>query len=255
MSRSLGGETAVVTGASSGIGRAIATTFAAHGADVVVADVRRDPREGGSPTDERIEAETDARSRYVECDATDPNDLRGAIDAAETYGGVSVMVNNAGTTRSESFLDVTESEYDDLMELNAKGAFFGAQVAADRMVERGGGVIINMSSDAGLQGTTNSTVYAMSKGAVRLLTYSLAVQLGPRGIRANVLHPGPVETALQTEDLAEHYDREAYSESTPVGRVGTPEDVANAALFLADPASEYINGESLIVDGGSFRKP
>jgi len=255
MSRSLTGETTVITGASSGIGRAIATTFADHGADVVVADVRRDPREGGTPTDERIESETDARSTYVECDATSPSDLEAAVDAAEAYGGVSIMVNNAGKTRRESFLDVTESAYDDLMGLNAKGAFFGAQAAADRMVERDGGVIINMSSDAGLQGTTNSTVYAMSKGAVRLLTYSLAVQLGPRGIRANALHPGPVETALQTEDLGERYDREAYSESIPAGRVGTPEDVANAALFLADPASEYINGESLIVDGGSFRKP
>lgn len=243
----------MITGASSGIGRAIASTFAEHGADVVVADIRADPRGDGPPTHDFIEAETDARATYVECDVTDIGDLETAVEAADAYGGVSILVNNAGRTRVESFLDVTETEYEQLMSVNAKGAFFGAQVAAERMLERGGGSIINISSDAALQGTTNSTVYAMSKGALTLLTYSLAVQLGPQGIRTNAIHPGPVETALQTKDLEGLGEMD--EDAIPAGRVGTPEDVANAALFLADPASEYVNGESLIVDGGSFRHP
>ncbi|MWG33410.1 SDR family oxidoreductase [Halomarina oriensis] len=248
-------EVAVVTGGASGIGRAIALTFADHGADVVVADITSEPREGGVPTHDRIEAETDSSARYVDCDVREVADLEAAVDAAEAFGGVSVMVNNAGLTRVESFLDVTESAYDRLMEVNAKGAFFGSQVAAKRMVDGDGGAIVNMSSDAGLQGTTNSTVYGMSKGAVRTLTYSLAVQLGPSGVRANVIHPGPVRTALQSEDLGGMYDLDEHGERVPLGRVATPEDVARAALFLADPAASFVNGESLIVDGGAFRTP
>jgi NAD(P)-dependent dehydrogenase (short-subunit alcohol dehydrogenase family) len=255
MTRSLSGEVAVVTGGSSGIGRAIGLTFADHGADVVVADLQPEPREGGDPTHERIESETDVDARYVHCDVREIDDLEAAVEAAEAYGGVTVMVNNAGLTRVESLLDVTEADYRRIMDVNAKGTFFGSQIAARRMVDRGRGAIINMSSDAGLQGTNNSAVYGMSKGAVRMLTYSLAVQLGPEGVRANAIHPGPVRTALQSQDLEGMYDLEAHGKTVPAGRVATPEDVANAALFLADPASEFVNGESLIVDGGAFRKP
>ena len=256
MGRSLSGEVAVITGASSGIGRAIALTFAEHGADVVVADLRPEPREGGDATVERIEAETDASATYVECDVTKVDQIRAAVDAAEPYGGVSVMVNNAGFTRLESLLDVTEDEYDLMMDVHATGTFFGAQAAAKRMVERGdGGAIINMASDVAIQGATNSATYSMAKGAIRLLTYSLAVQLGPKGIRANAIHPGPVETSLQTDDLAEMYDPDAHAETIPMGRVATPDDVANAALFLADPDSSYVNGDSLLVDGGAVRHP
>lgn len=251
-------EVAVVTGGASGIGRAIARAFAENGADVVVADVRETPREGGAPTHERIEDETDASATFVECDVTDIDDVEAAMDAAEEFGGVSALVNNAGVFRPEEFFDVTPDDYDRLMAVNARGMFFCAQRAAARMVGRddsgtdqgGGGTIVNVSSVAGLVGNGGYVTYCASKGAVRLLTYALAHRLGPEGVRVNAIHPGGVETAM-LEDA--HFDAEAseaFARSIPQRRMGDPEDIAGAALFLASDLASYVTGESLVVDGG-----
>jgi NAD(P)-dependent dehydrogenase (short-subunit alcohol dehydrogenase family) len=243
---------AVVTGGASGNGRSICTTFAHEGADVVVADRREDPREGGVPTHELVEAETDSRATFVECDVTNVDDLEAAVATADEYGGIDIMVNNAGIFRAEDFLEVSEEEYDQLMDVNVKGVFFGSQAAAKRMVERGGGSIINLSSVAGLLGSGPYVTYNTSKGAVRLLTYSLADRLGPDGIRVNAIHPGLIETSMTKEDVpifgTEAMD--AFLEQIPSRRGGTPEDVAKAALFLASDLSDYVNGESLVLDGG-----
>lgn len=252
MSQLLSETAAVVTGGASGNGRSIARTFAEEGADVVVADVQADPREGGTPTHELIEAETDARAAFVECDVTDNDDLREAVDAADEFGGIDVMVNNAGIYRAETFTDVTEAEYRTLMDVNVKGVFFGAQIAAERMLETGGGSIINMSSVAGIQGSRQSPTYSASKGAVRLLTYALAAELGEDGVRVNAIHPGVIETSMTTEDVGlvrgENADR--YRSMIPQGRFGTPDDVADVTLFLASDLADYVNGASLVVDGG-----
>lgn len=252
MSELLSGKTAVVTGGMSGNGRATAKTFAEHGADVVVADVREEPRGATVPTHESIEEETGAGATYVECDVTDKDDLVTATNAADEFGGVDVMVNNAGIFRSEEFLSVSEAEFDQLIDINVKGAFFGTQVAAERMQDNGGGSIINLSSVAGLTGTGEHVSYCTSKGAVRLLTYSTADALGPDGIRVNAIHPGVIETAMTTEDvpIVGTEEGEAYLETIPSRRFGNPEDVADAALFLASDLSSYVNGESLVVDGG-----
>ncbi|MFC6837881.1 SDR family oxidoreductase [Halomarina ordinaria] len=252
MDQLLGDRTAVVTGATSGIGRAIARRFAAHGADVVVADLREQPREGGAPTHERIADETDRRARFVECDVRDPTALEQAVAAADGFGGVDVMVNNAGVFRAESFLTADEAEFDRVFETNVKGTYFGSQAAARRMVNRGGGSIVNLSSTAGLYGVGDYVAYSASKGAVRLMTYALADALGSDGVRANVVHPGVVETAMTREDsrVVGTDAGEAFRDRIPLGAFGRPEDVADAALYLASDLARYVTGESLVVDGG-----
>jgi len=242
---------AVVTGASSGIGRAIALRFAEEGADVVVADVDETPRDADTPTHRRIVETTDRDASFVECDVTVPADLSAAVEAAEAFGGIDVMVNNAGIVNVEDVLEVTEAEYDAVMDVNAKGTFFGAQRAARAMDD--GGVIINMSSIAGLEGTGDYVTYSTSKGAVRLMTYSLADALGPMGIRVNAIHPGPVDTGLMREDLGTDPDAEnPFVQNVPRGRMGTPEDVADAAVYLASDLADFVTGSSLVVDGGMY---
>jgi NAD(P)-dependent dehydrogenase (short-subunit alcohol dehydrogenase family) len=252
MSDLLADTVAVVTGAASGNGRAIAVTFAENGADVVVADLQEEPREGGTPTHERIMAETDADATFAQCDVSDADDIEAAVKVAEQFGAVDVMVNNAGITLPESFPDIDEATYDKIMDVNAKGVYLGSAAAARRMRDGDGGAIINISSDAGIRATASKPVYAASKGAVRLLTYALAGNLGDYGIRVNAIHPGVTETAFTRQDTefigSEHEER--VIEQIPSGRIGQPKDMADAALFLASDLAEYVNGESLVVDGG-----
>jgi NAD(P)-dependent dehydrogenase (short-subunit alcohol dehydrogenase family) len=251
----LAGRTAVVTGGASGIGRGIALGCAEAGADVVVADLTDDPRGGGRPTHEAIREDTDADAAYAECDVTSAADLREAVAAADAFGGVDVMVNNAGIVRLESFLELSEDDYETVMDVNAKGVFFGAQAAARSMVEaEREGSIVNMSSIAGLEGAGDYVTYSGSKGAVRLMTYAQADALAGTGIRVNAIHPGPISTELMREDLsAGGTDAESTFEAgVPVGRMGQPEDVANATVYLASDMASFVNGASLVVDGGMY---
>jgi NAD(P)-dependent dehydrogenase (short-subunit alcohol dehydrogenase family) len=245
-------KVAVVTGGSSGIGREMCKRFAEEGAAVVNADLREEPRTEGTPTHELIQEEYETEAVYVEADVTNKADHEAAAEAAEELGGVDIWVNNAGIFRAEEFTEVSEEEYDQLMDINVKGTFFGAQVAIDHMLENGGGSVINLSSVAGLTGSDNFVTYCTSKGGVRLMTYSLADKYGPEGIRVNAIHPGIIETEMVTEDVpiigAESED--AFLQTVPMRRFGQPDDIADAAVFLGSEMSDYVNGESMVVDGG-----
>ena len=249
----LSDQVAVVTGGSSGIGRGIALAFAEHGADVVVADVREDPKEGGRPTHEAIAEETDREATFVACDVTDPDDLEAAVEAAEAFGGLTAMVNNAGIWHPEDFLETTPEDVRRLLEVNLEGVYFGSQAAARRLVETGGGTITNVSSIAGLFGNGDWPTYAASKGGVTTLTYSLAHRFGPDGIRVNAVHPGAIETLIggaPEDPEAAAAQAQEFTQQIPLGRYGQPEDVAGAVVFLASDLARYVTGESLVVDGG-----
>jgi NAD(P)-dependent dehydrogenase (short-subunit alcohol dehydrogenase family) len=252
MTELLSGKTAVVTGASSGNGRAIARTFAEHGADVIVADIREEPRLGGAPTHEVISEETSSEASFVSCDVTSNEDLHKAVEQADMYGGIDVMVNNAGVfAHNEDIFSVDEDEYYSMMDINTKGVYFGSQFAAEKMLGRGGGSIINLASINGDVGTRSNVVYCASKAAVKVMTYALADALGPE-IRVNAIHPGMIETAQIVKDY-EHMEEEKRQErlkTIPMGRNGRPEEIAKAAVFLASDLASYVTAESLTVDGG-----
>jgi NAD(P)-dependent dehydrogenase (short-subunit alcohol dehydrogenase family) len=246
----LAGKFAVVTGGASGVGRAICLRFAEEGAaGIVVADLREEPREGGEPTHRLVERRG-ARAVFVRCDVSRVADLEAAVTAALDLGGLDVMVNNAGVVAQEDFLSLTEAEYDRIMDVNVKGVFFGAQAAARVMRERGGGSIINLSSVGGIRGSAAFVTYSASKGAVRLLTYSLGELLGQHGIRVNALHPGVIDTEMNRSDTGVIRADGSWTGSVPLGRSGLPADVAGAAVFLASDLAAYVNATSLVVDGG-----
>ncbi|MCD2197980.1 SDR family oxidoreductase [Actinomycetospora endophytica] len=242
---------AVVTGGASGIGRAICERFALAGARaVVVADRQAEPREGGASTVELVR-QAGAEAVFVETDVRDPAQAERAVAAADDFGGIDVLVTAAGIARRGSTLEVSEADYDAVMDVNAKGTFFAAQAAVRRMRGTGSGSLVLISSTGGIKGNSDIAVYTMSKGAVRLLAYSLAAEFGADGVRVNALHPGLTETEMTRTDLG-RVDTGSVSQSRiPLGRTGQPGDIADAAVFLASPMSAFVHGSSLVVDGGS----
>ncbi|WP_432973828.1 SDR family NAD(P)-dependent oxidoreductase [Dactylosporangium sp. CA-233914] len=254
MDQLMAGRVALVTGAASGIGRATAVLLASEGATVVVADRLSKPREGGDSTADVIRA-AGGRAEFVTSDVTLAADRAKAVAIAEELGGLDVLVNNAGVFAMAPFLDVTEDDFDRMSAVNARAAFFMAQEAARAMIPRGNGVIVNLSSVAGLQGAAQASAYCTTKFAVRGLTLALADELGPQGIRVNAVHPGFIETTMTRVDVPVVGTQlaDAYLESIPLRRAGTAEDVARSILLLASDLAGYVSGASLVVDGGRVR--
>ncbi|QLL07557.1 SDR family oxidoreductase [Mycobacterium vicinigordonae] len=241
------GKVAVVTGAASGLGRAIALALDREGAKaVVVADLHREPREGGPATDVVLRCP----SKYVECDVTNPDDVERAVSAADEFGGVDIMVNNAGIVVIKPFLEFTEDEYDRQMAVNAKGVFFGTQAAGRRMAQRGAGVIVNMSSVAALAGSADWSGYSASKAAAKLISSSAAQALAPSGVRVNSLHPGLVTTEMARSDLGVADGDVAKAFAIPFGRAACPDEIADVAVVMCSDLSRYMTGSAVVVDGG-----
>jgi NAD(P)-dependent dehydrogenase (short-subunit alcohol dehydrogenase family) len=231
------------------MGRSIAKTFAAEGAAVTVADIRETPREGGEPTHEVIREEG-GEAQFVETDVSEKTAIETAVEeAVDRYGSLDIMVNNAGIWgKQRPITEIEEADYDRVMDINARGVYFGCQAAIREMQDQeDGGAIVNMSSIAGLSSYENASAYCASKAAVANLTRELAVEQGPNGIRVNALCPGVIVTAQVTQDADE---KGQFEDEIPLRRDGQPEEVANAALFLASDDASYVNGHNLVVDGG-----
>ncbi|MFC7324223.1 SDR family NAD(P)-dependent oxidoreductase [Halorubrum rutilum] len=244
-------ETVVVTGGSSGIGRAVATGFGDAGATVINADLRAEPKDVGAetPTHELVE-ERGGTARFVETDVSEPSQIESVIEAAREFGGVDVMVNNAGVHRSLKFLDVDPEDFDHVHGVNLRGAFFGTQLAARDMVDRGvDGAIVNTSSTTAERAEQNHSHYAATKGGIQMLTRSAALELDEHGVRVNAVAPGPIATEIR-EGWAEEASEIEESDGLP-SRAGTPADLRDAYLYLASEGAGYVTGETVWVDGGA----
>jgi 3-oxoacyl-[acyl-carrier protein] reductase len=244
----LDGKVAIVTGAASGFGRGIAELFAAEGAKVVIADLN------GAGA-ERVASAIGACAIAVQVDVTKRDDVARMIAATvSAFGGIDVLVNNAGYThRNQSLLTVSEEEFDRIYAVNVKAIYLATLAAVPEMEKRGGGVIINTASTAGVRPRPGLTWYNGSKGAAVILTKSMAAELAPKNIRVNAINPvigetGMLEQFMGVPDTPEN--RARFLATIPLGRMSRPSDIANAALFLADPASSFITGVAIEVDGG-----
>jgi 3-oxoacyl-[acyl-carrier protein] reductase len=234
---SLVGKTAIVTGASRGIGRAIALELAGAGASVVVG------YHSGAEEAEAVARE--AGGRAVQADVSDPEDGRRLVEEA---GALDILVNNAGLTRDGLLARMPDDDWRAVLDTNLGGVFHTCRAAARGMMRRRSGAIVNISSIVGLHGNPGQTNYSASKAGIIGFTKALARELGGRGVRANVVAPGYVDTRL-TDVLPDDL-KQAMLQNTPLGRFGTPEDVAGAVRFLCSDEAAFITGEVLLVDGG-----
>ena len=243
----LEGKVVFISGGSRGQGAAEAKLFAKEGASVVMGDILED--EG-----KKLEAEINesgGRALFVKLDVTSESNWQEAIgETVRTFGKLDVLVNNAAIYSRVRVEDTTVEEWDRIMAVNAKGVFLGIKHSIPEMRKAGGGSIINISSTAGLVGSPRGSAYTASKGGVRLLTKSTAVQYASDGIRANSIHPGPIDTEMIAENIGTPEGLAQSVARVPLGRVGTIDDVAYGALFLASDESSYMTGSELVIDGG-----
>lgn len=247
----LADKVCLITGAGGGMGRVAALTFAGEGARIVAVDL-----DGGSAlaTASQVQA-AGGTAVAVRADVAEEPDAKSMVDRAiETFGRLDVLYNNAGImpAADHSIIDTDVETWDQVMAVNVRGVFLACKHAIPRMVEQGGGSVINVASFVALLGcSVPQDAYTASKGAVLALTRSLAVQFGPRGVRSNSLSPGPVETPLLLDWLVK--DEEAKRirlARNPTGRFGKPEEIVAAALYLASDESRWTNGANLVIDGG-----
>ena len=243
----LEGKVALISGGARGMGAAEARLFAAEGAKVVLGDVLH---EEGQQVEAEI-AEAGGEVVFIPLDVTSESDWRNAVDTAvQRFGKLDILVNNAGIFNRAFIHEQTEEDWDRVMDINGKGVFLGTKAAIPAMREAGGGSIVNISSVAGLIGSMASTSYNASKGAVRLLTKSTAVQYAKEGIRCNSVHPGPIETPMLDLVYTSPEAREQRRDAIPMGRLGNMDDVAKGVLFLASDEASYMTGSELVIDGG-----
>ena len=243
---SLEGRTAIVTGAARGIGKAIAETLAARGASIAVVDLRMDLAE---ETASEIAAKSGIEAIALEADVSNRESVNAMIKSAvDQLGKIDILVNNAGITRDGLIMRMKESDWDMVLDINLKGAFNCSQALARPMMKQRYGRIINISSVSGIVGQAGQANYSSSKAGIIGLTKALAKEFGSRNITVNAVAPGFIETVM-TKELPEEI-RDFSLKLTPMGRFGTPQDIANAVAFLAAEESSFITGVTLQVDGG-----
>jgi len=248
----LQGKVAIVTGAGTGIGQGIAKRLGCEGAKVII-DYIGDP--AGAEETQRAIAETGGEAEMARADITRSDDLRGLVDAAwNRFGSADILVNNAGMELKSDFWDTPEAQFDKVMAVNLRGPFFLTQLFVRRLREaKKAGRIINISSVHEDMSFPGFATYCCSKGGLRMLMRDLAVELGPLGITVNNVAPGAISTPINKSLLADKPKLQALLSKIPIGRLGTPEDVAGMVAFLASAEAAYVSGATFVVDGGLMR--
>lgn len=244
MRRRLEGKVAIITGAARGQGAATARIFVAEGARVVIGDVLHS--EG-----EALARELGGAAVFQKLDVTDEEAWRQVVaEASQRYGGVDILINNAGIVHAAAITDLKRSDFERVLQINLIGAWLGIKSVAASMIAKGNGAIVNICSTAGLWGMNGVAAYSSSKWALRGLTKTAAMELGHKGIRVNAIFPGGINTSMgniknePAAELAKHFQRQ------PVQRIGEPEEVARTTLFLASDEASYLCGAEIAVDGG-----
>jgi glucose 1-dehydrogenase len=245
----LHGKVAIVTGGNTGIGKAIVLALAQEGADIVI-DYICDP-DATEALEQQVVALGD-KAIGVEADVSKVNDLQTLVDAAvKAFGRLDIMVNNAGVETRTSVLDTTEAQYEKVLEINLKSAFFGTQLAAKQMIAQGGGGrIINITSVHEDWPMPGNTPYCLSKGGVRMLTRTAGVELGPHGITVVGVGPGAVATPINTSTMNDPEKMKTLDAAIPLGRMADPEEMGSVVAFLAGDGASYITATTVFADGG-----
>jgi len=246
-------DVAIVTGGASGIGRAIAIRFASEGAKIVIADLQNEslfPEE--KPDTVSVIQKSGAETLFIKTDVSSSREVNSLVAETITkFNKVNILVNVAGIFIRNPIVDVSDGEWDQVININLRGYFYTMRAVIPHMLKQGGGRIVNVSSIHGIRGTGTAATYCASKGGVEQLTRQVAVDYAKQNIRVNAVAPGTTRTHmcqpyLETPSIRAEYDRRTLTSP----RLGTPEDVASAALFLVDPENDFVMGTTLIVDGG-----
>lgn len=248
----LAGKVTIITGAASGIGRASALLFAREGASVVLLDVSSAGAEVATEA-----GGAGGRALFIQSDVTRAADCRAAVErAVREFGALNILFNNAGIIRRASVVELSEEDWDRVMDVNVKAMFLLSKFAVPEIARSGGGSIIHMGSGWALKAGPRAAAYCASKGAVLQLTRAMAIDHGPQNIRVNCLCPGDTDTPMLREEARQLGEPPAEfladAAARPLRRVGTPEEIARAALYLASDASAFVTGTAFVVDGGGL---
>jgi NAD(P)-dependent dehydrogenase (short-subunit alcohol dehydrogenase family) len=245
----LAGKIALVTGAQQGIGKAIALAYGREGASVVINYL--DNQAAAEEIASQIRA-LGPRAVPLAGDVAQAADVRRMVEAGESLGGIDILVNNAGIFPRVEFLDMTETQWDEVLNVNLKGTFLCTQAVAQKLVERGRpGAVINLASSAAFRSSPRGVHYVASKAGIVGVTRATALELAPHRVRVNAIAPGTTDTAQPRYGMSEE-ELQAAGRQVPLGRMGTPEDVADLAVFLASDEARHITGQTIHVNGGQY---